>query len=89
MLDILANEREITIETIKKFYCKEPFCSNVRRQYPGNVIQYLFMALAKELGRRDSGQLFDKLFWMLRVYGMDTFTPRDSATTLHRMVVIH
>src|SRR6185437_12192140 len=85
-----VNEHNRWSLTVNDFYGWDPF-DTPNKQYPGNVIQYLFMK-TKDLEDKDRGlnkeRIFNELARLLTEPNITTFTARDCATTLHKIATI-
>ena len=96
ILDFLY-ETKVSSSTISKLYKFFPFNRDTGLQFPGNVIQYVFIELAKiktsECYNGYSSEewwlykelLFGKLCELIEVNGVEIFTAKECATSLHRM----
>src|SRR5579859_5868166 len=93
-------EHEVSSFPISELYKFYPFNRDETLQYPGNVIQYGFIALAKVDTSRAYGgysnaewldykkNIFHKLCDLITVNGTKTFAAKDCAVTLHRIAQI-
>lgn len=97
LLDFIYNSKELTIE---KLYSYRPFNTNVDRQYPGNVIQFVLMQVA-DIDTSKDHEGFTKAQWLgykkklfnttcrlIDKHNIASFTSKDSAVAMYRIGLI-